>query len=92
MAADNRYDVVHEKTRLKAGVRYGCFDKPRSTIGYYAPDRQYRPDGTFVVVMKFIHNVMSKPCRYDLWQNDSRCKGCDVPKDFEYTERMRGMK
>ena len=68
---------VHEKMKLKAGTKYGCFDKKRTTVGYYALDRQYRPDGTFVVTHKFISDVMSKTCKYDMSQKDKRCEGCD---------------
>lgn len=84
---------VHDRTRIKAGFKYGCFDKPRVAIGYIAFDRQYREDGTFVIVQKFISNEMSKPCRsFYLWDTDPYCAGCDTPKDHEYANKMREMK
>lgn len=84
---------VHDKTRQKAGKKYGCYDKPRTTVGYVAFDRQYKPDGTFVVVQRFIENEMSRPCRsFYLWDNDPMCEGCDTPKDHAYADEMRGLK
>lgn len=80
---------VHPMTRIKAGWKYGCYDKPRTQVGYYAPDRQYRPDGTYVVIQRFIKNEMSEKCRnFYLWDKDPACEGCDSPKDTAYRDRM----
>ena len=80
---------VHEKTRLKAGFKYGCYDGKSVKSGYIAPDRQYRPDGTYVVIQKFIEHRMSEKCRnFYLWDTDKFCEGCDKPKDIEYAKTM----
>jgi len=69
--------AVHEKTI--AEPHYGCHNKPRPKIGggYWAPDRIYRPDGTYYNKRKFIKNVLSKECRHDKSLSDPRCCGCN---------------
>ena len=72
---------VHEKTRIKAGYKYGCYDRKGMSVGYIAPDRQYRPDGTFIVTQKFISHVLSETCKYDMSDKDKFCEGCEAKKD-----------
>ena len=79
---------VHDKVRQKAGAKYGCFDRKSWGIGYQAPDRQYRNDGTYVEVHTFISHKMSTKCRYDMAKTDKLCEGCDAKKDTEYLDRM----
>ena len=83
---------VHEKMRLKAGKRYGCFDRKGMAHGYTALDRYYKTDGTFVVVQKYIKHEMTTKCRYDMFKTDPRCEGCDTPKDIDYLTRMKVLK
>ena len=71
---------VHIKTKIGANYRYGCNNGIRSTIGYYAPDRIYRNEGTFYVVQRFIENKMSRDCKYDM-KNDPHCEGCKWKND-----------
>jgi len=83
---------VNEKTRIKAGFKYGCYDRKILKNGYIAFDRQYRPDGTFVIVQKFIENKMSDKCRnFYLWDKDKFCEGCDTQKDLEYAKTMSAL-
>jgi len=76
---------VHEKVKIAADKRYGCWGKGEcgQSEGYYAPDRIYKPDGTFYIVQTFIPFVMSTDCRYDLHATDQRCTGCQADKAFK---------
>lgn len=67
---------VHQKTKVGPNFRYGCNNRIKGVVGYYAEDRQYRPDGTFIKVHRFIENKMSTDCKYDLYHNDSACTDC----------------
>lgn len=60
---------------------YGCYNKPRTALGYYAPHRKFDDNGNFVVGTSFIEMRMSRDCRYDKKQSDSRCLGCDHAAD-----------
>ena len=86
---------VHEKVRISADDPYGCHSKstgPLRANGYYAPDRRYKPDGTFYIVQEFIRHVTSTSCRnFYIWDTDPRCFGCTQPKDIEYALRMKGL-
>ena len=80
---------VHEKVKVGADFKYGCWSRGEFSAGYYAPDRRYRPDGTFAIYQTYIPHVMSQQCRnFYLWDADSACKDCAAPKDTEYAERM----
>lgn len=81
---------VHEKTRQKAGARYGCHNRDGFVPYYYAWDRQYRDDGSFSLVQVKIEHRMSTQCRsFYLWGNDLLCKGCVADRDQEYARRMQ---
>ena len=71
---------VHKKVRIEANKPYGCKNHVTSK-GYYAPDRVYRPDGTFYIVQVFIPHVMTTSCKYDLAEQDPRCTGCKWESD-----------
>lgn len=71
---------VHEKVKIKANKPYGCKDH-KTSEGYYAPDRIYRPDGTFYIIQTFIPHVLTKNCRYDLRRTDPRCNTCKWKTD-----------
>ena len=80
---------VHEKVKKEAGYKYGCNKQREFSSGYYAPDRRYKPDGTFYVIQTFIPHEMSKQCRsFYLWDTDTGCATCPATKDFEYRDRM----
>lgn len=53
----------------------GCHNAPRKD-GYFVHVRQYQPDGRYVIVQKFIHDVLSRECRYDFRASDPGCVGC----------------
>jgi hypothetical protein len=80
---------VHEKVKIAVDKPYGCSNRPEFSKGYFAPDRRYKPDGTFYVVQTRIPHVMSTDCRsFYLWDTDPRCAVCTVKKDIEYRDRM----
>jgi len=55
-----------------------CRSKVRKD-GYYAPDRQYLPDGRYFDRLVFIPNRSSVECRYDMRPTDPKCAGCEQP-------------
>ena len=67
---------VHEKVKHEADYKYGCHKRKPYTNEYYAPDRVYRPNGTFYIVQKRIPFVMSRECRYDMSLTDTHCNEC----------------
>lgn len=83
---------VHEKVKITSSFRYGCYNRTGLAAGYFAPDRRYKPDGTFYIVQTRIPHAMSKECRsFSLWDTDPACAGCTAPKDFEYRDRMTAL-
>ena len=71
---------VHDKVIKKVGVKYGCFNRTMSK-GYYAPQRDYRPDGAFYIRLVFIPHVMTTQCCYDFRRTDPDCTGCKWRQD-----------
>lgn len=82
---------VHVVTKIRADKPYGCHSRKGMANGYVALDRQYRHDGTFVVVQKFIPYALSNSCRYDLSTKDLRCDGCTTNKDTKYLSDMSNL-
>lgn len=83
---------VHEKVRISADKPYGCHSRSGLSKGYYAPDRVYKPDGTFYIVQAFIPHALSTACRsFYLWESDPRCQCCTAEKDSEYAGRMQAL-
>lgn len=71
---------VHEKVKIDADKAYGCKNRVMAK-GYYAPDRVYKPDGTFYVVQVFIPHRLTTSCKYDFRRTDPRCGGCKWRED-----------
>ena len=67
---------VHEKVRINADKPYGCHNREKHGNGYQAPDRRYKPDGTFYVIQTYVMHKMSTDCRYDMSLTDARCTNC----------------
>ena len=68
---------VHEKTKIGPDWRYKCNNHPsRKGAFYYAPNRIYRPDGTFYVVLERIESewIEHDVCR--AWHDHQGCLGC----------------
>ena len=83
---------VHEKVKISADKPYGCSGRKGFGKGYYAPDRKYRPDGTFYIVQTWIPHEMSTACRsFYLWDADPRCSVCTAELDNEYANRMKDL-
>ena len=72
---------VHPSTQKGADFRYGCWNIERDSCGYWTSERVFRMDcrgETQVhIVPKWIPNVMSTDCRYDLSAADQNCAGCE---------------
>ena len=71
---------VHEKVKISADKAYGCKNR-KTAKGYYAPDREYRPDGTYYLRLVFIPHRLTTSCKYDFRRTDPRCKGCNHRSD-----------
>jgi hypothetical protein len=67
---------VHELTRLADDAKYGCHSVQERSTGYYVRVRDYRPDGTYVTINRFVPDRGSRECRYDFSQTDRRCSEC----------------
>ena len=74
---------IHPSTIQKSDAKYGCHNHDPYTAGYFAPDRSYRPDGTFYVILKRTPYVMTKECQYTKTgyqlvfpDGDPMCEGC----------------
>lgn len=74
---------VHEKVKISADKRYGCWGREGMAAGYYAPDRELEENLEFSLQAKFIPHVMTVACQYDLWESDPRCAGCTAEKLYE---------
>lgn len=83
---------VHEKVKHDADYKYGCHNRKPYVNDYYAPDRIYRPDGTYYVVQTRIQHSMSRECRYDMSLSDSHCQDCKHRGSGEaYNEKVRAI-
>lgn len=83
---------VHEKVKIAEDTPYGCHSRTGFGAGYFAPDRRYKPDGTYYQILTRIPHTMSTRCRsFYLWDTDPRCKGCTADKDVEYADKMKAL-
>lgn len=81
---------VHDKVKIGADFKYGCNSRKSFADGYYAPDRVYKPDGTFYIIQSFVKRAMSDKCRnFYLWDTDNACRGCTTEKDIDYALTMQ---
>lgn len=65
---------VHEKTKTGSDWRYGCNNhKIRKGNNYYAPNRVYRPDGSFYVILE---RIQSEWIEYDVCPTTHDHQGC----------------
>ena len=66
---------VHPKTIRAADAKPGCYNRTGFAEGYFAPDRMYRPDGTFHIAQVYIKTDWIK---YEKCPNShyEECKGC----------------
>lgn len=75
---------VHESIKRFSGHKNGCWNQPRPKSGddgggYYAPDRVYLDDGSFVQTTRFIPHWdgMTISCQYDQAISPEYCDGCE---------------
>lgn len=81
---------VHESVKIDSAARYGCHNRKPYGNGYFAPERLYRPDGSFYVIQSFIKYEMSRECRFDMSIKDPMCEGCKHRGSGEqYNEMIR---
>lgn len=74
-------------TQVDESFRYGCHSKhspPVRSPGYWVKQREYKPDGTFIMVDSFIPHNMSVLCRYDKRSSDINCFDCTNESDTKY--------
>lgn len=84
---------THEKVKIAHDKPYGCWGRVKMDAGYFAPDRRYKPDGTYYQILTRIPHAMSTSCRsFYLWDTDPRCNGCTAERDEAYANTMRGLK
>lgn len=67
---------VHPSVRIGPDHRYGCWNRQPFADWYYAPDRIYRPDGSFGERQVFVPHTLSTECRYDMSLTDWKCTDC----------------
>jgi len=81
---------VHERTREATDTKWGCYNRPEYSQGYFAPDREYSRDGYFEVVATYIPHAMSTTCRNDVSLTDRKCVGCiHAGQGEKYSEMVR---
>ena len=81
---------VHEKVKQKEGFRYGCWNLARYSQPYLVQERKYYSNGWFELEDRWIDNVMSGECRFDMSLKDSACEGCEHRGSGEkYAEEIR---
>lgn len=82
---------VNEKVKQKEGFRYGCWNSDRTPQPYYmVQERTYYSNGWFELEDRWICNVMSRECRFDMSLKDSACEGCEHRGSGEkYAEDIR---
>ena len=55
--------------------KYGCYNA--EPVGhYYVKEREYKIDGTYIMVDRMIVDVMSKRCEWSKEHTSTRCEGC----------------
>jgi len=60
----------------KAIRRPSCHNRDTLAAGYYAPDREYFPDGRFRVGLKWIPHTMTTECQSAKFDRYAECAGC----------------
>ena len=81
MPADERYDIAHERNKKTSKDKPGCYNRGAIGVkGYYAPDRIYKPDGTFYIVQVYIKTNWIKYARCPN-HHYAECKGCSQGED-----------
>ena len=78
---------IHPMTQFGEDFRYGCHSKhapPVRSPGYWVKQREYEPDGKFIMIDSFVPHNMSVKCRYDKRAGDAGCDGCKNESDTKY--------
>ena len=66
----------HQKAKKSGSEPYGCINRAPFATGYFAPDRVYKPDGTYHTILRRVPHQTSVLCKYDLWHSDWGCVEC----------------
>lgn len=67
---------VHHKVKKTGKELNGCHNRMPFAPGYFAPDRVYKPDGTYHTILRRIPFKNSMLCNYDRWHSDWGCLDC----------------
>ena len=67
---------IHPTTQKGSDFRYGCNNSKEKASGYYAPDRVYRPDGTFHIVQTLIKSEWIKYDSCPAYHDHIGCTDC----------------
>jgi hypothetical protein len=70
---------VSEMTKRTGNEPYACQSSVRKD-GYWVKEREYKPDGRYDYVDRYIEDVTTKTCQqFELRKIDLRCANC--PKE-----------
>lgn len=67
---------VHHTVKKTGKELNGCHNRKPFSPGYFAPDRVYKPDGTYHTILRRVHFKNSVLCNYDRWHSDWGCLDC----------------
>ncbi len=73
--------------------RYEECQKKVRKPGYWAPNRIYRDDGSYVEEQTYIVDASSKTCKYDMSDIDTKCFGCPqqgLGRQYDTEVRSKG--
>ena len=79
---------VHERV-IKTDFRAGCYNRGRTRTGYWAPNRVYRPDGSYTMSEAYVETSQTA-CRQvgrkvdGVWEDLPECVGCTAQRDWQY--------
>lgn len=82
---------VHEKTKEGSEARWGCWNRPKLfSRGYWAPNRSYCQDESYIDEQVFVQHFGSHECRNDISLTDPKCEGCNHRGSGEaYSQMIR---
>mgnify|MGYP000465148371 FL=1 len=84
MPVDERYDVAQERNKAGSEFRYKCNSHPKRKPGYWAPDRVYLDDNSFVSTLMFIETEWIDYDSCPAYHNHTGCTDCSwVPEALE---------
>ena len=68
---------VHPRTQIDDTFRWGCHNRPPFAEGYWAPDRVYLEDGSYIDDRAWILHTNTMDCQSRISRaTDPHCRGC----------------